>query len=108
MIEEMVERGRHSLITENMRITVQVDPDVAREITRHGPQEKKCAELAKLLQSLSINLVPLHPGTQDDTLRSYFAIDVPDSATAARVVKQLRPCRGIRAAYVKPAEALPR
>jgi hypothetical protein len=39
----------------------------------NGSQGKKCPELAKLLQRLSINLVPLHPDTQDDTLRSYFA-----------------------------------
>jgi len=108
MIKEKVQQLRQSLITEKMRITVQLDPNLAREVTRNGPQEKKYPELAKLLQSLSINLVPLHPDTQDDTLRSYFAVDVPDSDTAAKVVKQLRPCRGIRAAYVKPTEALPR
>ena len=108
MIEEKAQRSRYCRTTVEMRITVQLDPNLAREVTRHGPQEKGWPELAKVLQSLSVNLVPLHPGTQDDTLRSYFAVDVPDSETAAEVVKKLRPCRGIRAAYVKPAEALPR
>lgn len=108
MIEERAETLTRSVSTKDMRITVQLDPNLAREVTQHGPQEEECAELAKLLQSLSINLVPLHPGTQDDALKSYFAVDVPDSDTAAEVVKKLRPCRGIRAAYIKPKEALPR
>jgi hypothetical protein len=108
MIEASIDFHKHLVITRDMRITVQLDPNVAREFARHGRREIQCPELADLLESLSINLVPLHPGTEDDALRSYFAIEVPDSETAANVVKQLRPCRGIRAAYVKPAEALPR
>jgi hypothetical protein len=95
-------------IIHDMRITVQLDPNVARKFSRHGAQEKECPELADLLNSLAIHLVPLHPGAQDETLRSYYAVDVPDSQTALKVIKRLRPCRGIRAAYLKPTEALPR
>jgi hypothetical protein len=108
MIEWKTSSSIHLAIAENMRITVQLDPNLAREFTQQDVRERQCPELAQLLQSLSINLTPLHPGSQDDGLRSYFAIDVPDPETAANVVKQLRPCRGIRAAYVKPAESLPR
>src|ERR1700722_8964751 len=98
MIEAEDGLNKHLVITESMRITVQLDPNVAREFTRQDVREKQCPELAELLRSLSINLVPLHPGTQDDALRSYFAIEVPDSETATNVVRQLRPCRSIRAA----------
>jgi hypothetical protein len=108
MIEVRVDSQSCALTGRNMRITVQLDPNLAREFTQRGARKKQCPELANLLQSLSVNLVPLHPGAQDDALRSYFAIEVPDFETAANIVKQLRPCRGIRAAYVKPAEALPR
>ncbi len=108
MIELNATLQRQLMVAWNMRITVQLDPKTAREITLQGSQEEHCPELARLLRSLSVSLVPLHPGTRDDALKSYFAIEVPASETAASVVKQLRPCRGIRAAYVKPTEALPR
>jgi hypothetical protein len=90
-----------------MRITVQLDPKIARTVTNGELPKKTCAELTELLDTLSVSLVPLHPGAEDDTLSSYFAVDVPDSKTAETLVKRLRPCRGIRAAYIKPVDALP-
>jgi hypothetical protein len=90
-----------------MRVTVKVAPEVARSLTKSGSPGKSCSELSSLLNSLSVRLVPLHPGADDDTLGSYFGLDVPDHKTAERIVKCLRPCKGIRAAYVKPVDALP-
>jgi hypothetical protein len=92
----------------DMRVTVQVEPGVVRTLThKRRARGKAGVELCKALDSLSVDLTPLHPGADDETLGSYFAVDVPDSKTAEKVVKRLRPCRGILAAYVKPADALP-
>ncbi len=92
----------------SMRVTVQLDPKLAQQLSRPGPGKPQRVELDKLLKILSIRLVPLHPGIDDDLLGSYFAVDVPDSDAAANVVKHLRPFKGVRAAYIKPPEALPR
>ena len=91
-----------------MRVTVQVAPDIARKLNRGGSLEKACSELNGVLNNFSVKLVPLHPGIDDEALGSYFAVEVPDSETAKTVVRYLRPCRGIRAAYIKPADALPK
>ena len=91
-----------------MRVTVQVAPDLARELHQGHELGKACSELNGVLNNLSIKLVPLHPDIDDEALGSYFAVEVPDSETAKSVVRYLRPCRGVRAAYIKPADALPR
>jgi len=91
-----------------MRVTVQLDPSLARQLSEPGVAKPRRLQLERLLKNLSVHLVPLHPGSSDNTLSSYFAVDVPDSAAAANVMSHLRPLRGIRAAYVKPTEALPR
>jgi hypothetical protein len=95
----------------SMRITVQLDPATARNFTQRSQRRVRAkgptAELRSALNNLSVDLTPLHPGVDDETLGSYFAIDVPDSKTAEQIVRRLRPVRGIRAAYVTPADALP-
>jgi len=91
-----------------MRVTVQLAPDLARKLQQGSGRGKACAELNGVLKNLSVKLVPLHPGIDDEALGSYFAVEVPDSETAQNVVRNLRPCRGIRAAYIKPADALPK
>jgi len=91
----------------DMRITVQLDPKIARTLTHGRLSKKTCPELKELLDALSVNLVPLHPGAEDDTSRSFFAVDVPDYKAVETVVKRLRPCRGILAAYFTPVDDLP-
>lgn len=92
----------------HMQVTVQVDPEVARSLTKgRRAAGRGASKLCRTLDSLSLDLFPLHPGADSENLGSYFAVDVPDAKTAKRVVRRLRPCRGIRAAYVKPVDTLP-
>lgn len=91
-----------------MRVTVQLDPKLAQQLSARGRRRPQRVKLDKLLKHLAVNLIPLHPGAQDEVLSSYFAVDVSDPVAAANVVKQLRPISGVRAAYIKPSEALPR
>ncbi len=51
-------------------------------------------------------LSPLHPGTRDPALSTYFYLDVPDRVVQ-EVVDSLRAVDGIDGAYVKPQEELP-
>jgi hypothetical protein len=90
-----------------MRVTVQVAPALARKLRQGRKLGTACSQLRGVLNNLSVQLVPLHPGMEDETLGSYFAVEVPDFRTAETVVRSLRPCPGVRAAYVKPADALP-
>ena len=83
-------------------------PRSRSEIESRGLLGKSLLGVERCSEHFSVKLVPLHPGIDDEALGSYFAVEVPDSETAKTVVRYLRPCRGIRAAYVKPADALPK
>ena len=79
-------------------ITVQVKP----ETTRRG-----ASALDDLARELGIAFQPMHPDTDDSTLRTYFTVDVPNAASAERVAARLRDSPAIAAAYVKPPDAMP-
>lgn len=50
---------------------------------------------------------PMHRDTEDPYLQSYFVVEVPDNATAQRVIDRLRQSEAVVAAYVKPPDELP-
>ncbi len=75
-----------------MEITVQVAPDLV------GAFEAAAG-------ALGVTPRPLHPGAEDPRLRSYYVVDVPDGATAERVVARLRQSPAVAAAYIKPPDA---
>ena len=85
------------------QITVQVQPEVAGDDTRRAGQ----GELRSLARELGIAFHPMHPDTEDPTLRRYFTVDVPNAASAEEVAARLRDSPAIAAAYVKPPDAMP-
>lgn len=91
----------------SMRIIVQVAPEVARALHRGKPLHKACSEMSAVADRLSSSIQPLHPDVDDETLASYFTLEVPDRTTADQTVQQLLRCRDVRAAYVKPRAAAP-
>ena len=60
-----------------------------------------------IVEEFGVVLEPLHPDTEDPSLISYFTIEVPDHATADRVIARLLQSKGIEAAYLKPPDELP-
>ena len=79
-------------------ITVQLNPEVETSRTR---------VIASLERELGVSIRPMHPGTDDATLGSYFTVDVPNSTSAEEVAARLRDSPAIAAAYVKPPDAMP-
>jgi hypothetical protein len=53
--------------------------------------------------SLGLQLRPLHPGSDDPELTSWFVAETDDG----KVVSALRRMAGVDAAYVKPDDELP-
>jgi hypothetical protein len=93
-------------------ITVQVTPDLARATLRGPPAGEQPAldaldALHELARELGVAFRPMHPDTDDATLRAYFTVDVPNGASAERVAARLRDSPVIAAAYVKPPDAMP-
>jgi hypothetical protein len=90
-----------------MQVTVQVSADVARPLHRRDPPRAESTALVELIEKLGLTLEPMHYGTTDPKLQSYFTVEVPDSTAAQRLIDALQQSEGVVAAYVKPRDELP-
>lgn len=96
-----------------MRVTVQVDERMGQVLQEAGdrPAEvgavPEARDLVACVRSLGGSLHAVHPGTSDPELVRFFEVDVPDTTATDAALATLRGCRGVRAAYVKPADAPP-
>jgi hypothetical protein len=94
-----------------MQVTVQVRPDVARVLQRGLPVRNGPADASQALlgaaKELGVELRPIHPGAKDPYLLPYFTVEVPDPATAERVIARLRRHEAVEGAYVKPPDEAP-
>ncbi|SCF02431.1 hypothetical protein GA0074695_2935 [Micromonospora viridifaciens] len=63
------------------------------------------SDVRAVLAGLGLPLEPLHPGSTDPTLSTYFHVWAADPETAHRVVSAVRDLPSVRTAYVKPPAA---
>jgi hypothetical protein len=90
-----------------MQLTVQLSQQASPSLARGEAATPEVGELLRLGQELGIRFRPLHPGTADPRLASYFTVEVPDAVAAQRVMARLRESRAVEAAYLKPPAELP-
>jgi hypothetical protein len=64
-------------------------------------------ELQRIVRSAGASIRPLHAGTADASLASYFVIDVRDAAHVDTLIPLLLQSPLVDAAYAKPPDALP-
>lgn len=74
----------------------------ARESTSSGIMDLRSAE-----EELGISLTPMYPSHSHPSLAPFYLIDVPDQATAERVVARLTQLAAVEAAYLQPDAELP-
>jgi Asp-tRNA(Asn)/Glu-tRNA(Gln) amidotransferase B subunit len=91
-----------------MHITVQTRDDVANDLVKDKPRLAETKRLRTALEKLGLNLEPMHPGTDDADLATYFSIAVPEGHDPEDVAKRLRASKAVKAAYVKPRGEPPR
>jgi len=89
-----------------MTITVQVTPELARALCDKGASSGAAKELEGIAHELDLSFRPLHPDTNDPILSSYLVVDVSDPAVEQRVLTRLRQSPAVKAAYVKPPDAM--
>jgi hypothetical protein len=77
------------------------------EITTKLVPGSQASDLRGLVDESGTSFRPLHPGTSDPELASYFIVHVSDPAQAPRVLDRLRRHAAVAAAYVKPPDAMP-
>jgi hypothetical protein len=89
-----------------MRITVQVSLSAARQLREAAPPAR-AARAGGVLGWLDHPLDPVHPGTTDPTLQTFFHIEVEDPEAASRLVEQLLRDPAVTGAYIKPPDEPP-
>lgn len=90
-----------------MYVTIQLQPEAALALQGRRRATTASRELLKTTRDLDVTLKPMHPDTDDPNLASYFMVELPDAATAERVIARLQNCKAIEAAYMKPPDELP-
>jgi len=90
-----------------MQVVIQVSADVARALHRQSPPTAESEAFLRVIETFGLTLVPMHPGTDDPNLQSFFTVEVQDQGTAQRLIDRLQQLAGIEAAYVKPPDELP-
>jgi hypothetical protein len=98
---ELTKKGGDS----KMQVTVKVSADIGRSLHQRSPPTTESAELLRIVEG--VTLEPMHPGTADPNLMSYFIVEVPDAETAQRVINRLQQSKAIEAVYLKPSDELP-
>ena len=91
-----------------MQVVVQVKAEVADTLHERGSATTESKDLLGTVDGLGFSLEPLHSDTDDPLLRTFFMVDVPDRATAELVTANLRGCKAVQAAYLKPPDEMPR
>ena len=90
-----------------MQVIVQVSANVARAIHQRSPLTGESEKLLRIIKTFGLMLEPMHHDTDDPTLQSYFIVEVPDHATAQRLIDHLEEAEVVEAAYLQPVYGLP-
>lgn len=90
-----------------MKVTVHVRPEADLKVSNEQQATPQAKEIAETAKELGVMLEPMHPNVDDPRLANSFAVEVPDAATAGRVIDRLQNLAAIEAAYVKPSDELP-
>ena len=91
-----------------MLIIIQVSSDVANSLHKRSRPTTDSKNLVKLLAELSVILEPMHPGTNDPDLATYFIVEADDKESADKLISRLQSCRAVKAVYVKPKDETPK
>lgn len=90
-----------------MRLAVQVEPKIASALLRDELTAASASALEEYLRGAGVSLVPMHPGTNDPELRTWFQATAPANADAQEIAHALRKHESILAAYPKPLDEPP-
>lgn len=89
-----------------MRVSIKLTSDAAAQLQGSASASEPTRTLLETTGQAGVTLEPMHPGVDDDELRTWYYADVDDERTD-EVLDRLRHDAAIEAAYVKPPESLP-
>jgi hypothetical protein len=89
-----------------VNVMVQLAPEAAHAV-RGRELPSGLREIEQSIRPLELALEPLHPGTEDSSLATWFRVSVEDEAAAERIVSALMGSPVVESAYVEPLSAPP-
>jgi hypothetical protein len=89
-----------------MRISIKLNAQAASELNGHAQTAESTRSLIETARQHGAALQPMHAGTTDPELGTYFYADVDDEK-AGSLTEALRAHEAVEGAYVKPPDALP-
>lgn len=90
-----------------MELSIRLNEEVARELLSGAPRGRDAVGLAEAARIEGLSLLPVHPGTDDAALATFFHASVADASAANAAIERLKSCPGVEAAYLKPREEAP-
>jgi len=90
-----------------MRVSIKLDSQTASELHGDAAATARSGSLVETARRHGAALQPMHPGTSDPELRTYFFAETGDAAKAETLATALRKHESVEGAYVKPPDALP-
>src|SRR6266545_6043583 len=89
-------------VVQPVRVMVQVAPDTARQLRGQVSESPAARQLLGQVARLGIALRLLRARRGDSPLAGGFTVEVADRSTAERVIRALRRCDAVEAAYYAP------
>lgn len=90
-----------------MRVNVHLKHKAA-ELLRNGMIDSPAVgDVLRAARELGVKLMPIYPTSRNRKLKAEFVVEVPDAATAERVVDRLNGLAATESVYVKPEDELP-
>ncbi len=91
-----------------MQITLKLSEDVVRRLGSKLARERATETVLGMSPAEArLQILPLHPDTNDPNLSTFYTVEVADEAQAEQTLNRLRSSALVEAAYVKPADELP-
>lgn len=90
-----------------MKLVVQIQPKAAAELLSGKSARPEIAGLMQSLRAAGAALEPLHPGTDDAELKTWFQMDAPEGADVRALADGLLAHQPVLAAYPKPQDESP-
>ena len=90
------------------QLTLELAPHIAEMLRGDAPISPAAQEIIDILAADSLVLRPLDPGARDATLMGYFIVEIGRGNDIERIKSALLKCNGVRAAFEKPQDELPK
>jgi len=85
-----------------IEVIIQLAEDVSLSLQNNTNSSGNSQQLLNLMSEINLKINPLHPGTKDPSLITWFYLMIADETKADEAVRRLKMCKCVESAYKKP------